>query len=113
MSYDGEEYPKQKFRKRIFHPNACVSKFYSDNLRNVFWNTKYNGGNMTFKGYIARLKKATKLVSNAMELTGNWENLKALQRTTKFFSIIYDYIRCRKLDGNCLNDILNQIYAHG
>ena len=64
---------------------------------------------MTFKGYIARLKKATKLVSNAMELTGHWKNLKALQRTAKFFSIIYDYIRYRNLGGNCLDGILNQI----
>ena len=108
MFPDGEEYP-EKIRKSIFHPNACVSKFYSDNLRNVFWNIKYNGDNMTFKGYIARLKKATKLVPNAMELTGSWENPKALQRTSKFFSIIYDYIRYRNLDGNCLGGILDQI----
>ena len=104
-----EDSPKQKFRKNILRHNACVSKFFTDNLRNVFANIKYNGDNMTPKGYIARLKKATKLVSNAMELTGHWKSPKALQRTAKFFSIIYDYIRYRNLGGNCLEGILGKI----
>ena len=59
-----------KWSKGNVDPDAFVSKFYSKNLRNVFWNINYDGENMTFKGYFSRLKKATKLVSNAMELRG-------------------------------------------
>ena len=69
----------------------------------------YDGKNMTFKGYIARLAKATKLVSNAMELTGKNKNLKALQRTSKFFAVIYDFVKYRNLDDNCFDDIVNRV----
>ena len=82
--------------KIINDSNDFVSKFYTKNFRNVFWNINYDGKNMTFKGYIARLAKATKLVSNAMELTGKNKNLKALQRTNKFFAIIYDFAKYKK-----------------
>ena len=99
-----------KWSKSNVDPDAFISKFYSKNLRNVFWNINYDGENLTFKGYLFRLKKATKLVSNAMELSGTWfKHRKALRRASKFFSIIFDYIKYRNLDGACLADILDRI----
>ena len=51
------------------------------------------GPKMTLKGFLKSLKETTKLVTNAMELKGNHtKNLQALQRTYKFFSLVWQYI---------------------
>ena len=85
-----------------------MSKFYNRNHRNAFCNINFDGRNLTFKGYIANLAKTTKLASNAMELTNKNKNLKTLQRTSKFFTVLYDFIKFRSLDDHCFEDIANR-----
>ena len=73
--------------------------FLSDETAEVFHQINFDGTRMTYKGFINQLSVTTKLVANARELNKcNNKNFQALQRTHRFFSSIFQYIRYKNID---------------
>ena len=83
----------ERREKHFLYPEASGPKFFNDESAEAFVRINFGGSKMTFNGFTKSLKETTKLVTNAMELKGNHtKNLQALQRTYKFFSLVWQYI---------------------
>ena len=84
----------ERSEKRFLKPETSGSKFFNDESAAVFERIRYDGSKTTFKGFFNRINEATKLVANAMDLNrDHTKNLQALQRTQKFFSLIFRFIQ--------------------
>ena len=81
-------------------PKTSMLKFFpNETAEGLFHEINYDGTRMTFKGFINQLSATTKLVANARELNEcNIKNIQALQRTHRFFSSIFQYIRYKNID---------------